>query len=224
MVLIGHSQGGLLAKLLVIDSGSRSGTRSATSRPRRRASRRKPPSWSEGRVREADAGCAARDFIASRSTAALSRGRRRSGSRASCDAAARWEQGARRNGQGQRQGCALCCVGGRILQRVVDHTNNPALKALATIPVAPSVATGGGGGGGGGSDEGVVSYRSAHIDVAQSELVVRSGIGGSTCTWQTRRAPSAAPFGGKSPEWLNPPAILDRIHAMVVSRVGTSGR
>jgi hypothetical protein len=57
---------------------------------------------------------------------------------------------------------------------------NPALKALAAIPVAPSVAAHSiiaveGNGPVETGDDGVVSYRSAHIDEAQSELVVRSG-------------------------------------------------
>lgn len=58
--------------------------------------------------------------------------------------------------------------------------NNPALQALAAIPIAPHVAvnsiiavhddgpieTG---------TDGVVTYKSAHIDGVESELVVRSG-------------------------------------------------
>ena len=56
---------------------------------------------------------------------------------------------------------------------------NPALKALAAIPVAPSVAAHSiiaveGNGPVETGDDGVVSYQSAHISEAQSELVVRS--------------------------------------------------
>ena len=68
------------------------------------------------------------------------------------------------------------------LPRSVDNMSpgNQAIKTLATLPIAPGVtahsiiAVKGGGSLGEGGD-GVVSYRSAHIDEAGSELVVRSG-------------------------------------------------
>jgi len=57
---------------------------------------------------------------------------------------------------------------------------NPAIKTLATLPIAPGVtahsiiAVRGGGSIADGGD-GVVTYRSAHLDEAASELIVRSG-------------------------------------------------
>jgi hypothetical protein len=58
--------------------------------------------------------------------------------------------------------------------------DNPALKALAAIPVSPKVAAHSiiaveGDGPVETGDDGVVSYQSAHIPEAKSELVVRSG-------------------------------------------------
>jgi pimeloyl-ACP methyl ester carboxylesterase len=58
--------------------------------------------------------------------------------------------------------------------------DNPLLKTLATIPVAPNVAANSiiavqGDGPVETGDDGVVSYQSAHIDGVESELVVRSG-------------------------------------------------
>jgi hypothetical protein len=58
--------------------------------------------------------------------------------------------------------------------------DNPALQALASIPVSPKVAAHSiiaveGDGPVETGDDGVVSYQSAHIPEAKSELVVRSG-------------------------------------------------
>ena len=68
------------------------------------------------------------------------------------------------------------------LPRSVDNMSpgNPGIKTLATLPIAPGVTAhsiiaikeGGSLGEGG---DGVVSYRSAHLDEAVSELIVRSG-------------------------------------------------
>ena len=58
--------------------------------------------------------------------------------------------------------------------------DNPALKAFAAIPVSPKVAAHSiiaveGNGPVETGDDGVVTYQSAHIPEAKSELVVRSG-------------------------------------------------
>jgi hypothetical protein len=60
--------------------------------------------------------------------------------------------------------------------------DNPAVQALASIPVSPTVAAHSiiavqGDGPIETGDDGVVSYKSAHIDGIASELVVRSGHG-----------------------------------------------
>ena len=68
------------------------------------------------------------------------------------------------------------------MPRSVDNMNpgNHGIKTLATLPLAPGVtahsiiAIKGGGSLGEGGD-GVVTYRSAHLDEAVSELIVRSG-------------------------------------------------
>jgi len=68
------------------------------------------------------------------------------------------------------------------LPRSVDNMSptNQAIKTLVTLPIAPGVtphsiiAIKGGGSIGEGGD-GFVSYRSAHLDEAESELIVRSG-------------------------------------------------
>lgn len=57
---------------------------------------------------------------------------------------------------------------------------NQAIKTLATLPIAPSVTAHSiiavkGSGSLADSGDGVVSYRSAHLDEAESELIVRSG-------------------------------------------------
>jgi pimeloyl-ACP methyl ester carboxylesterase len=64
----------------------------------------------------------------------------------------------------------------------VDHMkpSNPFLKTLASMPVAPGVYVNSiipvkGGGSRADADDGVVTYRSAHIDPVESELVVTSG-------------------------------------------------
>jgi hypothetical protein len=57
---------------------------------------------------------------------------------------------------------------------------NPAIRTLATLPIAPGVTTHSiiaikGGGSLGERGDGVVTYRSAHLDEAVSELIVQSG-------------------------------------------------
>ena len=66
--------------------------------------------------------------------------------------------------------------------RSVDNMSpgNQAIKTLATLPLAPGVTAHSivaikGGGSIGQEGDGVVSYRSAHLDEAVSELIVRSG-------------------------------------------------
>jgi hypothetical protein len=64
----------------------------------------------------------------------------------------------------------------------VDHMkpSNPFLKTLASRPVAPGIYVHSiipikGGGSPADADDGVVTYRSAHIEPVESELVVTSG-------------------------------------------------
>jgi pimeloyl-ACP methyl ester carboxylesterase len=64
----------------------------------------------------------------------------------------------------------------------VDHMkpSNPFLKTLASMPVAPGIYVHSiipikGGGSSADADDGVVTYRSAHIEPVESELVVTSG-------------------------------------------------
>ena len=68
------------------------------------------------------------------------------------------------------------------LPRSVDNMSpgNPGIKTLASLPLAPGVTAHSiiatkGGGSLGETGDGVVSYRSAHLDEAVSELIVRSG-------------------------------------------------
>jgi hypothetical protein len=71
---------------------------------------------------------------------------------------------------------------GQRLPRSVDNMSpgNPAIQTLAELPIAPGVkahsiiAIKGGGSLSDGGD-GVVTYRSAHVDEAISELIVESG-------------------------------------------------
>ena len=58
--------------------------------------------------------------------------------------------------------------------------DNQGIRTLATLPIAPGVAAHSiiaikGSGSLAESGDGVVSYRSAHLDEAASELIVRSG-------------------------------------------------
>jgi pimeloyl-ACP methyl ester carboxylesterase len=68
------------------------------------------------------------------------------------------------------------------LPRSVDNMSpgNPGIQTLASLPIAPgvrvhSIIATKGGGSIGDTGDGVVSFRSAHVDEAVSELIVRSG-------------------------------------------------
>jgi hypothetical protein len=68
------------------------------------------------------------------------------------------------------------------LPRSVDNMSpgNPGIQTLASLPIAPgvrvhSIIATKGGGSIGETGDGVVSFRSAHVDEAVSELIVRSG-------------------------------------------------
>ena len=182
MVLIGHSQGGLLAKLLVINSGSRIWD----------AISDKPPE--EMRLSPQTATLLRRAafvtpmpdvrrviFIATpqhgsfvaESTVGQLLGRLVTLPLSLTKAFAETVSG---NAKAAR----FAASAGQLGSVWSMTPTNPALKAFAAIPVSPSVAAHSiiaveGNGPVETGDDGVVSYQSAHIDEAQSELVVRSG-------------------------------------------------
>ena len=182
IVLIGHSQGGLLAKLLVIDSGSRLWD-AFSNRPLdelnvsaqtrdliRRALFVKPlpavkrvifiatPQHGSfvagGTIGQLAARLVSLPLAITRAFGEIITGN---------PGASRWQAGSIR------------------LSSVWSMSpRNPALQALAAIPVAPGVAAHSiiavqGDGPVATGNDGVVSYKSAHIPEAVSELVVRSG-------------------------------------------------
>jgi hypothetical protein len=186
MVLIGHSQGGLLTKLMVVDSGSRFWD-NVSETP-----------LDEFRVSDETRGILRRSmfltplpfvdrvvFVATphrgSNIAALLVGRLRwlvdwaltlppNLLRATGEILTGSEDLLLRRRFGQR------------LPRSVDNMSpgNPAIQTLAELPIAPGVkahsiiAIKGGGSLSDGGD-GVVTYRSAHVDEAISELIVESG-------------------------------------------------
>ncbi len=180
MVLIGHSQGGLLVKMMVIDSGDRiwatvarvsiDDTRiSESTRALFREALFVTPSPDVRRVvfistPHRGSFVAAQQMVAAvvrrlvRIPAAL-------GSLAS-DLARHPD---------------LFVARGHLLPTAVDNMSprNPFLRALSEVPLAPgihahSIISVSGGGPLTGADDGVVQYSSAHIDGVESELVVRS--------------------------------------------------
>ena len=182
MVLIGHSQGGLLAKLLVIDSGSRIWDAVSDQPPEemrlspqtavlvRQAVFVKP--MPDVRRVIFIATPQHGSFVAG-STVGQVLGRLVTlplhVSRALAETVS-----------GNAKAARFAASAGGFGSVWSMTPTNPALKAFAAIPVAPSVAAHSiiavqGKGPVETGDDGVVSYRSAHIDEAQSELVVRSG-------------------------------------------------
>jgi pimeloyl-ACP methyl ester carboxylesterase len=134
------------------------------------------------------------------------------------------------------------------LPRSVDNMSpgNQGIKTLATLPIAPGVtahsiiATKGGGSLADAGD-GVVSYRSAHLDEAVSELIVRSGHSGRGTSRPSRRSRSLqhlgnagpasgrqtapAPFrrGRASPAVIDARAAWDGVVALAVIGIGAWG-
>ena len=182
MVLIGHSQGGLLAKLLVIDSGSRIWDAVSDQPPEemhlspqtavlvRQAVFVKP--MPDVRRVIFIATPQHGSFVAG-STVGQVLGRLVTlplhVSRALAETVS-----------GNAKAARFAAAAGGFGSVWSMTPTNPALRAFAAIPVAPSVAAHSiiavqGKGPVETGDDGVVSYRSAHIDEAQSELVVRSG-------------------------------------------------
>jgi pimeloyl-ACP methyl ester carboxylesterase len=179
MVVIGHSQGGLLAKMLVVNSDdklwnniSKAPFEQAKLRPEtrdflRRALFIKPLPFVKRVV-----------FIATP---------HRGSSLASHWLANIVIRFVRLPGSLLRVGADLLTLKGpdllvRRLPTSVDNMkpSNPFLKTLAAMPVAPGVHVNSiiaikGDGPSAAGDDGVVAYRSAHTDGAESELIVNSG-------------------------------------------------
>jgi len=185
MVVIGHSQGGLLTKMTVIDSGSRFWNLNFT-RP----------------LESLDVSPEARDLLQRttfvkplpfvRRVVFLATPHR--GSQLTVGRIAAWVAGfikapfglaAQLTDVVTRNRDALVLSSADSKPRVptsLDQMNprNPFLRTLASIPVAPGVAANSiiavkGSGSVEDGEDGVVAYRSAHIDGVESELVVQSG-------------------------------------------------
>jgi pimeloyl-ACP methyl ester carboxylesterase len=181
MVLIGHSQGGLLAKMMVIDSGSRLWN-SVSDEPLERA-----PVSDETRelVRKAlflkpvpevrrvifIATPQRGSFVAGSMVGQLL------GRLVTLPMGLMGSIGEAIGGNADTRGILAAA---RRFGSVWSMTpDNPGLRALAAIPVSPNVAAHSiiavqGDGPVETGDDGVVTYKSAHIDEARSELIVRS--------------------------------------------------
>ena len=187
MVLIGHSQGGLLAKLAVVDSGTKFWDNVERDAVRGyQGLRRDPDGPARVPLRHATAVRHARR-VRRHAAAGQRRGRPPGGALPLAR-----HVGAHAPAEPHPDVTERCSTGSedpllrrRLRQgmpRSVDNMSpgNPAIKTLATLPLAPGVtahsiiAIQGGGSLGEGGD-GFVSYRSAHLDEAVSELIVRSG-------------------------------------------------
>lgn len=182
IVLIGHSQGGLLAKMLVIDSGSRLWDAlsnkpldelqvSAETRDLLRRAAFVTPAPEVRRV----------IFIATPQHGSFVAGStigQLAGRLVSLPAGMVSALGEAVSGNPDAVRFSPGSAGfGSVWSMTPD---NPSLKALAAIPVSPNVAAHSiiavqGDGPIETGDDGVVSYQSAHIPEAKSELVVRSG-------------------------------------------------
>ena len=181
MVIIGHSQGGLLTKMTAIDSGTALWNtvssrpldelvlRESTREELRRTLFLKPLPFVRRII-----------FIAT-----PHRGSYQAGSWV-----AQWVAGFASLPKGfmdsvgelitGNAGAVALSMGG--LPRSIQHMTpgNPFVQALAEIPVAPGIAVNSivavsGNGPIADDDDGVVKYRSAHLDDAESELVIHSG-------------------------------------------------
>jgi pimeloyl-ACP methyl ester carboxylesterase len=181
MVIIGHSQGGLLTKMTAIDSGTELWNtvssrpldelvlRESTREELRRTLFLKPLPFVRRII-----------FIAT-----PHRGSYQAGSWV-----AQWVAGFASLPKGfmdsvgelvtGNAGAVVLSMGG--LPRSIQHMTpgNPFVQALASIPVAPGIAVNSivavsGNGPIAEDDDGVVKYTSAHLDAAESELVIHSG-------------------------------------------------
>jgi len=181
MVIIGHSQGGLLTKMTAIDSGTELWNtvsrrpldelvlRESTREELRRTLFLKPLPFVRRII-----------FIAT-----PHRGSYQAGSWV-----AQWVAGFATLPKGfmdsigelvtGNAGAVVLSMGG--LLRSIQHMTpgNPFVQALASIPVAPGIAVNSivavsGNGPIAEDDDGVVKYTSAHLDDAESELVIHSG-------------------------------------------------